>query len=129
MSSTKSFIYGIILGLLGIVMFSSKAVMVKLAYQYNIDAVTTLFFRMLFSFPFYIVVAILYKNKKGEMPLIRNDYLWVAFFGIVGYYLSSYFDFVGLVYIKASLERIILFLYPTIVILFNKLFLKQIKFN
>jgi drug/metabolite transporter (DMT)-like permease len=49
-----------------------------------------------------------------------------VFFGFVGYYLSSYFDFVGLVYIKASLERIILFLYPTIVLLFNKIFLKQV---
>lgn len=125
MKPTKSFIYGIILGLIGIVLFSSKAVMVKMAYQYNIDAVSVLLFRMLFSFPFYVVIAIVYRKKSNEVVLVKNDYLWVAFFGIVGYYLSSYFDFVGLIYIKASLERIILFLYPTIVILFNKLFLKQ----
>ncbi len=125
MKSTKSFVYGIILGLIGIVLFSSKAVMVKMAYQYHIDAVSVLLFRMLFSFPFYVVVAIVYRKKSNEIVLVKNDYLWVAFFGIVGYYLSSYFDFVGLIYIKASLERIILFLYPTIVILFNKLFLKQ----
>ncbi|MFH4965805.1 DMT family transporter [Gaetbulibacter sp. M235] len=125
MKPTKSFIYGIILGLIGIVLFSSKAVMVKMAYQYNIDAVSVLLFRMLFSFPFYVVIAIVYRKKSNEVVIVKNDYLWVAFFGIVGYYLSSYFDFVGLIYIKASLERIILFLYPTIVILFNKLFLKQ----
>ena len=51
--------------------------------------------------------------------------MWLVFFGIVGYYLASYFDFVGLTYIKASLERIILFVYPTIVLVFNKLFLKK----
>ena len=125
MKSTKSFVFGIILGLIGIILFSSKAVMVKLAYQYDVDAVSILMFRMLFSFPFYLVIAILYRNKNNGVDLVRKDYLWLVFFGIVGYYLSSYFDFVGLIYIKASLERIILFIYPTIVILFNKLFLKQ----
>jgi drug/metabolite transporter (DMT)-like permease len=125
MKSTKSFVTGIVLGLLGIILFSSKAVMVKLAYQYHVDAVSILLFRMLFSFPFYLAIAILYRNKNGTVILVRNDYLWVVLLGFVGYYLSSYFDFVGLVYIKASLERIILFLYPTIVILFNKIFLKQ----
>jgi len=125
MKSTKSFVFGIILGLIGIILFSSKAVMVKLAYQYHVDAVSILMFRMLFSFPFYLVIAILYRNKNNGVELVRKDYIWLVFFGIVGYYLSSYFDFVGLIYIKASLERIILFIYPTIVILFNKLFLKQ----
>ena len=125
MKPAKSFVFGIILGLIGIILFSSKAVMVKLAYQYHVDAVSILMFRMLFSFPFYLVIAILYRNKNNGVELVRKDYLWLVFFGIVGYYLSSYFDFVGLIYIKASLERIILFIYPTIVILFNKLFLKQ----
>ncbi|WP_166964324.1 DMT family transporter [Yeosuana marina] len=126
MKSNKSFVTGIILGLLGIILFSSKAVMVKLAYQYQVDAVSVLLFRMLFSFPFYVVIAFLYRKNTNGVTLVKNDYLWVAFFGFVGYYLSSYFDFVGLVYIKASLERIILFLYPTIVLLFNKIFLKQV---
>ncbi len=125
MRPNKSFVIGIILGLIGIILFSSKAVMVKLAYQYHVDAVSVLMFRMLFSFPFYLLIAILYHNKNNGFILVRNDYLWLVFFGIVGYYLSSYFDFVGLIYIKASLERIILFIYPTIVILFNKMFLKQ----
>ncbi len=125
MKSTRSFVVGIVLGLIGIILFSSKAVMVKLAYQYHVDAVSILMFRMLFSFPIYVLIAILYRNKSNGLELVRKDYLWLVFFGVVGYYLSSYFDFVGLVYIKASLERIILFIYPTIVILFNKLFLKQ----
>lgn len=125
MSSAKTFIYGVFIGILGIIMFSSKAVMVKLAYQYKVDAVSILLFRMLFSFPFYAVIAFLYRKNTNGVTLIKNDYLWLVFFGFIGYYLSSYFDFVGLVYIKASLERIILFIYPTIVLLFNKIFLKQ----
>jgi len=80
---------------------------------------------MLFSFPFYIVIAILYSKKESNNVIVTKDYFWVFFFGFVGYYLASYFDFVGLSYIKASLERIILFLYPTIVIILNKVFLKK----
>ncbi|MEO9572262.1 MAG: DMT family transporter [Polaribacter sp.] len=121
----KNFWLGIFLGILGIVLFSSKAVMVKIAYKYNVDAITMLLLRMLFSFPFYVVIAYLYRNKKQEIKITKKDYTWVVVFGLVGYYLASYFDFVGLSYIKASLERIILFVYPTIVILLNKLFFKQ----
>ena len=124
MKSKQTFVYGILIGVLGIILFSSKAVMVKLAYRYNIDAISVLLLRMLFSFPFYIVIAYLYRKQKKETT-VPKDYAWIAFFGIVGYYLASYFDFVGLTYIKASLERIILFVYPTIVLLFNKLFLKK----
>ena len=125
MQTTKKFWYGIAIGVLGIVLFSSKAVMVKLAYGYQVDAISILLLRMLFSFPFYIVIAYLYRNQNNLVEIKHKDYAWVVFFGFVGYYLASYFDFVRLTYIKASLERIILFLYPTIVILLNKLFLKQ----
>ncbi|MFI0430697.1 DMT family transporter [Mariniflexile sp. HMF6888] len=125
MQSKKKFISGILIGILGIVLFSSKAVMVKLAYLYQVDALSLLLLRMLFSFPFYLVIAIIYSRKENPSVIVKNDYYWVIFFGLVGYYLSSYFDFVGLQYIKASLERIILFLYPTIIIIFNKLFLKK----
>ncbi len=123
--STKTFVYGILLGVLGIVLFSSKAVMVKLAYRYQVDAISILLLRMVFSFPFYVVIAFLYRNKKNEETVTNKDYLWVVAFGLVGYYLASYFDFVGLTYIKASLERIILFIYPTVVLLLNKIFLKK----
>lgn len=125
MKTTRQFWYGIGIGVLGIVLFSSKAVMVKLAYKYNVDAISILLLRMLFSFPFYLVIAYLYRNQNSTITVENKDYLWIIIFGFVGYYLASYFDFVGLTYIKASLERIILFLYPTIVILLNRVFLKQ----
>ena len=116
---------GVSLGILGVVLFSSKAVMVKLAYTYNVDAITMLLLRMLFSFPFYVVIAYLYRNENQQVKNTKKDYYWVVFFGLVGYYLASFFDFVGLTYVKASLERIILFVYPTIVLLLNRLFFKQ----
>ncbi|OEK07719.1 permease [Flavivirga aquatica] len=126
MQATRNFWYGIGIGVLGVVLFSSKAVMVKLAYKYEVDVISILLLRMLFSFPFYVFIAYIYRNKNKDVLLNKKDYTWVIFFGLVGYYLASYFDFVGLTYIKASLERIILFLYPTIVILLNKLFLKRV---
>jgi len=125
MQAKKNFWYGISIGVLGIVMFSSKAVMVKLAYNYKVDAISILLLRMLFSFPFYVAIAYVYRHQNTAQNPVFNDYLWLVFFGFVGYYLASYFDFVGLTYIKASLERIILFLYPTIVLLLNRIFLKQ----
>jgi drug/metabolite transporter (DMT)-like permease len=124
MKSKQTFIYGILVGIIGVVLFSSKAVMVKLAYQYNIDPLSILLLRMLFAFPFYLAIAYVSRREKKD-PTERKDYLWLVFFGFVGYYLASYFDFIGLSYIKASLERIILFIYPTIVLLFNKWFLKK----
>ncbi|TXD53508.1 MULTISPECIES: DMT family transporter [unclassified Polaribacter] len=121
----KRFWLGIFLGILGVILFSSKAVMIKLAYNYKVDAITMLLLRMLFSFPFYLVIAYLYRNEKKEVKTTKKEYYWIVLFGVIGYYLASYFDFVGLTYITASLERIILFVYPTIVILLNRFFLKQ----
>jgi len=125
MTSKKHFWVGIFIGVLAVVLFSSKAVMVKLAYKYQVDAISVLLLRMLFSFPFYVIIALWYRKKETASLIVKQDYYWVVFFGFVGYYLASYFDFVGLTYIKASLERIILFIYPTIVIILNKLFLKK----
>jgi len=115
---------GIILAITGVVLFSMKAVIVKMAYKYNISSEHLLLFRMLFSLPFYIVIAVF--NKPLESGKIRSiDYGWILFFGLVGYYLASYFDFLGLQYIKAGLERIILFVYPTLVLIISKIFLKN----
>ncbi|WP_299134222.1 DMT family transporter [uncultured Tenacibaculum sp.] len=117
---------GVFLGVLGIIMFSSKAVMVKMAYQYNVSSIHLLLFRMLLSLPFYIIILLLDNRKREVKVILKNkDYLWLFFFGFIGYYLASYFDFLGLQYIEASLERIILFVYPTLVLLINRLFFKE----
>ena len=124
MKSNSSFLYGVCIGILGIILFSSKAVLVKLIYNYEVNSLDALLLRMLFSFPVYLSIAYLYRNKENPIVTTHKDYLWIIVFGFVGYYLASLFDFIGLTYIKASLERIILFLYPTIVLLLNRYFLK-----
>ena len=112
-------------------MFSSKAVMVKLAYQYQVDTITLLLLRMLFSLPFYLGVIAWHRIGKshntetGNPALGGKDFGYLILFGFLGYYLASYFDFLGLNYIKAGLERIILFLYPTLVLLISWIALGQ----
>ncbi len=114
----------ILIGILGVVMFSAKAVMVKLAYQYEVSAVNLLMFRMLFALPFYVIMLFIYKPSTSQKRT-RKDYISLVLFGFLGYYLASFFDFWGLEYIKASIERVILFIYPTIVIVLARIFLRK----
>ncbi len=93
-------------------------------YAHKVTSLDALLLRMLFSFPIYILIAYVYKNQKNPARTTQKDYVWIILFGFVGYYLASLFDFIGLTYIKASLERIILFIYPTIVLLLNRFFLQ-----
>lgn len=121
---SKNRILGVILAVLGVVLFSAKAVMVKMAYQYDIDVLSLLLLRMLFALPIYVGIAFIRKPKDSG-TMTSSVYLWIVGLGVIGYYLASLFDFMGLQYIKASLERIILFIYPTIVVLISWLFLKS----
>jgi drug/metabolite transporter (DMT)-like permease len=115
----------IILAVFGVVLFSAKAVIVKLAYEYDdIDAISLLLLRMTFALPFYLIIALIKKPSHLD-SIDKKDYLWLVLFGILGYYLASYFDFLGLEFIKASLERIILFIYPTLVLIISRLFHKK----
>ena len=114
--------------LLGAVLFSTKAVMVKLALPYGIDAVSLLLLRMLFALPFYVAIALWLRyratNSANRIPIVPHLPHLIAL-GTVGYYLASYFDFAGLEFIPASLERVILYLYPTIVLLISGFYLKK----
>lgn len=114
----------VLIATVGIVLFSAKAIMVKLAYQYNVSTLHLLLFRMLFSLPFYLII-LYFLKPLAPNKVKKQDYVWLVFFGFIGYYLASYFDFLGIQYIKASLERIILFVYPTLVLLIGKIFLKE----
>ncbi|HSI96667.1 MAG: DMT family transporter [Methylophilaceae bacterium] len=109
-------IFGVIFALLAAVGFSGKAILVKLAYQSPLDAVTLLALRMLFSVPVFIGIAVWAAYRHVE-PLNRHDKLLVVALGLLGYYLSSLLDFLGLQYISAGLERLILFLYPTMTVI------------
>ncbi|PAT31199.1 EamA family transporter [Vandammella animalimorsus] len=114
-SPAPSMASGWLLAALGAVAFSGKAIIVKLAYRHGVDAVTLIMYRMLFALPFFIAMA--WWGGRGKPPLTRRDMLAVMGLGISGYYLASLLDFMGLQYISAGLERLILYLTPTLVML------------
>jgi drug/metabolite transporter (DMT)-like permease len=117
---------GFIIAFAGSIMFSTKAIIVKKAFeQTHTDALTLLTLRMLFSLPFFIGAAILASNKKSNVQLTGKQWASIIGLGLFGYYLSSLFDFVGLQYISAGLERLILFLYPSFVVLINAVLFRQ----
>ncbi|OON60809.1 EamA family transporter [Massilia sp. KIM] len=116
-------IAGLSIAIGGAILFSTKAIVAKLLYRYHIDAVTLIAFRMLFSLPVFAAVA-LWKMRTGP-ALSPGDRWRLAGLGLVGYYLSSYLDFLGLQHITAGLERLILFLTPTFVLAINAIFFKR----
>ncbi|MBI3431452.1 MAG: DMT family transporter [Hydrogenophilales bacterium] len=115
---------GVFFALLAAVGFSAKAILVKLAYLDRVDAVTLLALRMAFSVPFFIGVALWARRQHAE-PLGRRDSILVLILGLIGYYLSSFLDFLGLQYISAGLERLILFLYPTMTVILSALLTRR----
>ena len=103
-----------LLATVGAIAFSGKAIIVKLAYRHGVDAVTLIMYRMLFALPIFALMA--WWASRGKPPLTRKDWLGILGLGFSGYYLASYLDFAGLSYISASLERLILYLNPTLVL-------------
>ncbi|MBN8667554.1 MAG: DMT family transporter [Chitinophagales bacterium] len=111
---------GLLLTVVGSLFFSTKAVLVKLAFRDTpVDAVSLLAARMFFALPFYLLAAWWSRPKGGIAPLTRKQWIYILGLGLAGYYLSSLFDFMGLQYISAGLERLILFLYPSFSVLIN----------
>ena len=116
----KSIAIGLTLASLGAVAFSGKAIIVKLAYRHGVDAVTLIMLRMLFALPFFLAMTWWASRKTPSstpVELTRKDVLGIVWLGVTGYYLASFLDFAGLQYITASLERLILYLNPTLVLL------------
>ncbi|MBI2778342.1 MAG: DMT family transporter [Gammaproteobacteria bacterium] len=124
-TNNRRAVLGAVYAFLAAVGFSGKAILVKLAYGYSVDAVTLLALRMLFSLPFFITIAVWSARNASAVNLTARDWLSVVTLGLLGYYLSSLLDFLGLAYIPASLERLILFLYPTMVVILSALFLAR----
>jgi drug/metabolite transporter (DMT)-like permease len=106
---------GYTIAFIGAVAFSGKAIVAKLLYRHGIDALAAVALRMLLAWPFFLVMT--WWGGRGKPALTRHDWLVVGGLGFVGYYLASFMDFAGLQYISASLERLILFVYPTVVAL------------
>ena len=126
---------GFVISFTGAIFLSTKAIIIKKAFHAtSVDALTLLTLRMLFSLPFYAVAAVFIGRRRsasdGTPPtrparMTRRQWTWVAVLGILGYYISSYFDFLGLQYISAGLERLILFLYPSLAVLINAMAFRQ----
>ena len=118
-----------ILVIIGAILFATKPVLIKLMYVTDdLEAIHVLFIRMLFSVPFYLFILFRYKSKAEVKEQLQLNWKPILLLGFIGYYLSSYLDFKGLQYISAGLERVILFLNPTMVLILSALyFSKKIK--
>lgn len=114
---------GITLAAAGSIAFSGKAILAKLMYRHGVDAVTVVAWRMALALPMFVLLA--WWASRGKPPLTRRDGLAIGGLGLTGYYAASMFDFYGLLYISASLERLILYLGPTIVMVMSVLWFKR----
>lgn len=117
------FLAGIALAVIGSITFSGKGIIVKLGYQYGSDAITLLMLRMLFALPIFLLMA--WWAGRGKVALTKRDWRGVLGLGFTGFYLANALDFAGLNYITASLERLILCIQPTLVLIFGLMFLKR----
>jgi drug/metabolite transporter (DMT)-like permease len=124
LSSTAYRRWGVALAIAGTLVFSFRPILVKLVYfTYPVSAVTLLFLRMSISLPFFLIVA--WWLRGDEPRLTRLDWAKVAALGFIGYYAASFLDFIGLKYVGAGIGRLILYLYPTLVLLISFLFLHR----
>ena len=122
-TARQVFLTGLAIAIVGAVLFSTKAIVAKLIYRYPVDAVTLIAFRMLFSLPFFATIALW--QARVSTPLTATERMKIVLLGLIGYYVSSFLDFLGLQYISAGLERLILFLTPSFVLLISIVFLKK----
>ena len=126
MKPTNYKFIGILLTLLGAIGFSGKAILVKMAYRdTDVDTISLLALRMLFSLPFFVGMAWFVSNQTSNVKLTIKEWLGICIIGMLGYYISSFLDFMGLKFISAGLERLILFTYPTMVVLLGAIINKK----
>ncbi|HLB13634.1 MAG TPA: DMT family transporter [Burkholderiales bacterium] len=116
---------GIALAAGAVIAFSFRPIFIKLAYGYVRDPVTLIALRMLFALPFFVAAAMWQRGAAAAAPISRRDGGRIAFLGFIGYYFSSFVDFLGLQYITAGLGRLLLFAYPTLVVILSWLFLRK----
>lgn len=125
-TKNKLVVGGFVITFIGAIFFSTKAIFVKLAFaNTQTDAVTILALRMLFALPFYIAIGLFASNKRSNVSFTKRQWIYVILLGLTGYYFSSLCDFIGLQYISAGLERLILFIYPTLAVVLNAMIFRQ----
>jgi drug/metabolite transporter (DMT)-like permease len=115
--------WGIAFALAGTISFAFRPILIKLGYSIHpVSATTLLFLRMTLSLPFFAAMA---WWMRGGTPLSRREWTGIVGLGFLGYYLASLLDFLGLQYVSAGVGRLIMFLYPTLVIILSAIFLKK----
>ena len=126
MKSPNYKFFGIIITMLGAIGFSGKAILVKMAYRdTDVDTISLLALRMLFSLPFFLGMAFFVSKRTGNIKLTKKQWMSIIVIGLLGYYVSSFLDFWGLQFISAGLERLILFTYPTMVVFLGAFIYKK----
>ena len=118
-TSSGYLVAGLFLAIGGVVCFSIRPILIKLAYAYVVDPVTLIALRMIFSLPFFIGAAVWVRSGAEHRPLAGRDMAAVAALGLLSYYGASFLDFLALQYISAGLGRLLLFVYPTIVVVLS----------
>src|SRR4030081_2837630 len=116
--------WGVAFALIGVLAFSFRPILIKLSYAaHPVTPTTLLFLRMVLALPFFAAIA---WWLRGQQPRLgARDVAGVAALGFIGYYAASFLDFIGLQYVGAGVGRLIMFLYPTPVLLFSFLFLHK----
>jgi len=116
---------GVAMAIAGVVCFSLRPIFIKLAYGIVVDPITLLALRMIFSLPFFLAAAAWVGREGGRAPIGGRDAWAIVLLGFVGYYFASFADFLGLQYISSGLGRLILFIYPTLVVILSLAFLNK----
>jgi drug/metabolite transporter (DMT)-like permease len=117
---------GVLMALGSIVLFSGKAVLIKLAYAYDITTVELMTLRMGFALPFYLVIGYFsWIKSTNRIDIASRQYLGIAVVGLSGYYVASYLDLQSLRYISVNLERMVLFTYPAFTLILTALLYRK----
>lgn len=120
-NSHNYYLIGVILVLLGTVFFSAKSIFIKKVYEYGLEPDSLMVLRMAMAAPFYLFVYSL-SAKSRSNSMTKSDFVIVCAIGVLGYYVASYLDLKGLMYITASFERMILYLFPSFVLIISVVF-------
>jgi drug/metabolite transporter (DMT)-like permease len=116
---------GVAMALVAVLSSSVRPILIKLAYGLGAEPVTLLALRMVFSLPFFLVAALWSRRDAAVAPIAPRDWLLIVGLGFVGHYAASFLDFLGLQYVSAGIGRLLLFLYPTVVVLLSWAFLRK----
>src|SRR3979490_10990 len=116
--------WGVAFALIGVLAFSFRPILIKLSYAaHPVTPTTLLFLRMMLALPFFAAIAWWLRRQRPRLG--ARDWAGVATLGFIGYYAASFLDFIGLQYVGAGVGRLVLFLYPTLVLLLSFLFLAK----